>query len=474
MRLRMLALFLVAALTGKPALGAPDLHVIITAQQIALYSDRGLLVADGGVNVRLPQGRISATRLVYDFRANVLRAEGDVSATDANGVTTTGVGYVYDVAKLSGAMVPHADVPQLSTNEALATAQQADVQSAKTITLTNAAVQTGGTFIPTATYTFAIPPPNAKDFGSSPVPSAALEYAFLLANGQDAYTFARTRYDHYNGGPGLGLEEHFARSDRGYVAIGETDDIDGGRFDVNAYERVNKSLTQTFSASSLIGERIGRYTLAQSGREGYSSLTFAQFDGSRSDDLFATGNLRRIGSIGSFRFQGDLGHDVHPDPQMAQDVRANAGIHVDTATVHLDRRGTLSASADVGETVYGYGRGAIASDLSFWSTLPVTSKFQLDGGASFAHAAPLFASTSRTYTVGEIYNPGPFFALTSSLQYTNDFGQAFNSGRPQFSAAFDVAVRRRNGTGIEVGAILPFGRVGNFHNAAGLNLRLLR
>jgi hypothetical protein len=66
------------------------------------------------------------------------------------------------------------------------------------------------------------------------------------------------------------------------------------------------------------------------------------------------------------------------------------------------------------------------------------------------------------------------FNLVSSLTYAHDYGQAFGVGRPLFSAAFDVRLRRRNGTGIEIGSILPFGGAGNMNRQAVLNLRFLR
>ena len=66
------------------------------------------------------------------------------------------------------------------------------------------------------------------------------------------------------------------------------------------------------------------------------------------------------------------------------------------------------------------------------------------------------------------------FNLVSSLTYAHDYGQAFGVGRPQFSAAFDVRFRRRNGTGLEIGTIVPFGGVGDMNRQAVLNVRFLR
>lgn len=463
-----------AAFFGAPAgaRAASFPAVNITAQQIALYADRGLLVAGGGVAVHLRAEQLSATRALYDLCANRLILAGDVSLTDVRG-TRTGSSYVYDFAAKRGAFAA-ATVPQLSTNEATAIAQQVTLRPAQSITFTAGQALSGGTLVPVATYTYAIPPPGAKDFGYSPVPSAALEWPVLLASGRDAYSFARLRFDRYNGGPGAGFEEHYARTDRGYAALGETLDADGARFDLAAFERIDGRFTQSLNGSSLYGSRALRYSLMSSGKRGYASLSFAQYNGSRSDDLYLTGNQRQLGHAGSFRLQVDAGHDVHPgDYRAAQDYRLTPGVHVDTASVHIGIA-SLSASADLGESVYDYGRGTLATDASLWGTFPVNARLSFNGGATFSHQAPPFPSTYRTYSAGMTWKASRAFNLISSLTYAHDFAQAFGVGRPQLSAAFDVSVRRKNGTGIEIGAIVPFGTVGNFSRAGVLNVRFLR
>jgi hypothetical protein len=446
---------------------------VITAQQIALYSDRGLLIADGGVAVHAGKVEIDATHAMYDMRANRLTAAGDVtvkSATEQSG----GTGYVYDFARKQGSFVRNATVPQFSTADALAVAQQVGLAPAVSLTFSNAQVRSGTAFVPAASYTYYIPPPNAKDFGTSPVPSAALEWPLIVSNGRQGYTFARVRYDRYNGGPGSGMEEHYAASDRGYVAFAQTLDVDGGRFDLNAYQRINDTLSQSLTGSSLLGAHSLRYALTSSTAHGFMSLSFAQYDGQRSDDLLFTGNQRPFAHVGSSRLQIDFGHDVHPsDWNVAQDLRATPDFHFDTATVNLGRA-SISGSFDLGESIYDYGRATLASNAGIWSTGTVNSRLQLSGGINFSHDAPPFPSTSRTYTMGVTWRASDAFALVSSLTYAHDFGQSFGVGRPQYSAAFDVTIRRKNGRGLEIGTILPFGGVGDMNRQAVLNLRFLR
>ncbi|MDP9025566.1 MAG: hypothetical protein M3N13_09355, partial [Candidatus Eremiobacteraeota bacterium] len=374
---------------------------------------------------------------------------------------------------LQGHFTTSAIIPQLSRSEATAIAQQVELRPGASITFTNAQVSSGGVLTPTASYTYGIPPPNAKDFGFSPVPSAAVEWATMLGAGRDAYAFARFRYNRYTGGPGAGLEEHYARTGRGYAALGETLDGYGSRFDLVAFQRLNDTLTQTLTGSTLAGSKALRYAISRSGRLGYTSLAFSQFNGARSDDLYMTDNQHPIGRVGQLREQIDFGHDVHPsDYSGAQDVRVTPGLHFDTATVRLGPS-TISSSADLGETVYNYGRATLSSDISFWSTFPASPHLQFNGGATFAHNAPPFASTYRTYTVGSTWKASSAFNLVSSLTFTNDFGQSLGFGRPQFSAAFDVRFRRKNGMGIEIGSIVPFG-LGNLHNAQVFNFRIFK
>lgn len=447
--------------------------VVITAQRIALYTDRGLLVADGGVSLRFSGVEVAATHTVYDLRANRLLAAGDVTVKDASG-TFTGNGYAYDFAKKSGAPAPDAHVPELSPADALATGQQVELVPAASITFSNANVRSGTDFVPAATYTYDIPAPGAKDFGYSPVPSAALEWPLVVTSGRNGYTFARLRYDKYNGGAGSGMEEHYAATSRGYVALAQTLDVDGARFDLAAYQQLTDSISQSLTGSSLIGTHALRYAITSSTRRGFASLSFAQDNAQRSDDFLFTGNQRPVWGIGSSRLQLTLGHDVHPgDWHVAQDFRVTPDVHFDTATVRAGSS-TFFGSFDLGESFYDYGQATLASAAAIHTTIPVNNRLQLDSGVTFTHDAPPFPATTRTYSGGFTWKASEAFNLVSTLTYTHDFGQSFGNGRPQYAAAFDVRFRRRNGTGLEIGAIAPFGGVGDMNRQAVLNVRFLR
>jgi hypothetical protein len=436
--------------------------VVMTAQQIALYADRGLLVAEGGVAIRSSSFQITGTRAVYDLRANRLTLARD------------GAGYIYDFAKKAGSTVQNAVVPQFNTSDALAVGQQVEIQPATSITFSNAQVRTGTAFVPAASYTYDVPAPAAKNFGYSPVPSAALEWPVIVSNGSDGYTFARARYDKYNGGPGTGMEEHFASSARGYAVLAQTMDVDGGRYDMAAYQQINDTLSQSLTGSALSGARSLRYAISSSTRHGFAQLSLSQFNGTRSDDLLFTGNQRPVAGLGSSRLQIDFGHDVHPgDWPVAQDFRVTPSLHFDTATVRLGGS-SIAGSFDLGESLYDYGRASLSSAAGVWSTIPVNAHVQMTGGMNFFHNAPPFPGTTRTYTGGLTWKASDAFNLVSSLTYAHDYGQAFGVGRPQFSAAFDVRFRRRNGTGFEIGTIVPFGGVGDMNRQAVLNLRFLR
>lgn len=472
--MRRLAAVLCAALLLLPMRAfAQSPAVVMTAQRIALYADRGLLVADGGVSARFSGIEVDATHAVYDLRANRLVAAGGVTVKSGTD-TSQGSGYVYDFTKKSGAAVRDAHVPEFSPVDSLATGGQVEIVPGTSITFSNASVRSGTQFVAAATYTYAIPPPNAKDFGYSPVPSAALEWPVIVTNGRDAYTFARVRYDKYNGGAGTGMEEHYAATGRGYVVLAQTLDPDGGRFDLAAYQQINDSLSQSLTGSSLIGTHALRYAITSSTRRGFASLSFAQDNAVRSDDLLFTGNQRPLWGIGSTRMQITFGHDVHPgDWPVAQDFRVTPGLHFDTATISAGRS-AFFGSFDLGESLYSYGRATLASGAGIRTTIPVNMHVQFNGGVTFTHDAPPFPSTYRTYSGGITWKASEAFNLVSTLTYAHDFAQAFGEGRPQYTAAFDVRFRRRNGTGLEIGTIVPFGGVGDMNRQAVLNVRFLR
>jgi hypothetical protein len=165
---------------------------------------------------------------------------------------------------------------------------------------------------------------------------------------------------------------------------------------------------------------------------------------------------------------------VHPyDYAGGQDFRVTPAVNFNSASLHVGGA-SLSTSVSAGESLYDYGRATLATSQTLWATVPVAPKFTLSGGATFSHTAPPFPSTFRTYTLGETWRASRAFNLVSSLTYTHDFDQAFDIGRPQFSAAFDVRIIRRNGTGFEVGTILPFGGVGDMDRQAAFNVRFIR
>ena len=450
---------------------APPQPVSLSAQQIALYGDRRLLVAEGGVIARVGGERIDATRAVLDLQDDVLTAAGSVRVNQTP--AAAGSGYRYDLRAHRGEFVTGATVVQLATNEANVLAQQAEVRG-RTIDFTNAQVLTGGVLEPSASYTYVVPAPSSKDFGYSPVPSAALEYPRMLGSGRDAYSFARLRYDRYNGGPGVGLEEHYARTGRGYAVLGETLDVDGARFDLASYQRINATLTQTLTGSALFDAHALRYALAASGPSGYAAFSISQYDATRTDDLYATSASYAVGHLGQLRFQTDLAHDIHPASFLgSQDLRLTPGLHFDLAALHLGPA-AFTTSADLGETWYGDGFATTASDLGIWANLPVNRRLLLTGNVAFSHNAPPFAATLRTYSGGMTWHASDAFRFIGSLTYANDAGQTYGYGRPQFSAAIDMLALRRNGTGIDVGAIVPFGTLGNFSRATVLNLRYVK
>jgi hypothetical protein len=461
-RLWVLALVFVWFRPAAADAAAPAQSVTIDAQQIVLHADRGLLIAVGGVSIRAGSAApLSATRAAYDLRANRLAAIGDGA----------GNGFVYDFAANKSGPDPRAAVPQLGQTDAFAIGQHVELRPGIAIAFSNAQVLAGSTFTPVASYVYAIPPPGSRDFGYSPVPSAALEWPLLLGRSADGYEFMRLRYDRYNGGPGIGLEEHVAASDRGYAALGQTLDADGARFDLSAYQRISGTLSQSLTATSLYGVRSARYALSQTGAHGFLSLSISQFDAARSDDLLASGNEHPFTRLLSLRFQADLGHDVHPgDWNAVQDFRFTPGVHADTAALRL-WGASLTGSADLGESFYSYGRVTFVGDAAIWGNVPVSRRLSLSAGAAFVHDSPPFPSTLRTYTFSGTWHASDSFNLVSSLAYDRDFGQGFGVGRPQFSAAVDVRFRRRNHTGFEVGAVAPFGGVGSMYRQGVLNLR---
>jgi hypothetical protein len=251
-------------------------------------------------------------------------------------------------------------------------------------------------------------------------------------------------------------------------------DVDYGRVDLAAYQRINDTYSQTLTGSTYPDVRSLRYAISTAGRHGFASLAFSQFNGTRTDDLYFAGNQRPVARLGTVQLQADFAHDVHPyDYSGAQDFRLTPGLNFNSAGLRLGNA-TLSTSVAAGESIYNYGRATLHTSQTFWGTFPATSRLIFTGGATFTHDAPPYPSTYRTYTFGGTWRASRAFNLVSSLTYTHDYAQAFQFGRPIFSAAFNVRLIRKNGTGIEVGAILPFGGLGNMERQSVFNLRFFR
>jgi hypothetical protein len=336
------------------------------------------------------------------------------------------------------------------------------------------------------------------------LPQSGLDLPITVAQSGQFLTQTHVRYDGYGGGFGYGIEEHFARSDRGYAALGLSNDAYGPRADLAGYEQITPQLAQSVSASLFNHFLFGRYALTSTGRRGFATFSVVQVDATQNDDLYLSTQDRPIWRLGTYRLQAGFGLDIHPsDYQAILDSRAMLGASLQSPVVRI-AGATLSANYDFTSTSYNYGRQRWLGSLVFWSTRQFGRAWTMNAGATYSQINDRFRtnqdvyyppiapgyltgdgtiydgltayignSTFRTYSVGSTYTPSPRFSLATALNYNHDFPQYRGYGRPQYDATIEVRWRRAKGGGIEIGRDIPFGWAGQRYPVF-YNIRLIQ
>ncbi len=470
-------LLLACGLLPQPArAAAPPPSIEITASNVALYTDRRVLVADAGVAVKVGTRSLGAAHAIVYLNEGRAILSGGVTLEDG-GVKTSGAAYALDIETGEGHFIDSAMSNDTGGTAPVVTSQRVVIRPNESLTFTPAQVGNGAAVQTVASYTYPLAAPHARDFGPSPAVGAALEYPFLLGRGQNGYVFGTARYDHYLGGAGAGLEAHLATSERGYASFAVTQDGDGARYDMLAFQSLTPGLNQTLSGSSGIGLKYARYALTSFGRTGTVQLALAQNGATHSDDLYASTNRSPLGGGFALRFDGDVGRDVHPsDYAIAQDRRASIGAVLDAPTLHLAGV-SLSAQATAGGTAYSYGRRAFDQGVSTFASRSFGSSLLLSAGAAILQSNDqigLFPrGTFRTYTASGTYQPRAPWNIFSSIQYAHDWPQFLNYGRPEFLQTIALRIHRKHGLGIEIDTSFAYGRTGQMPRPT-LSISLLR
>lgn len=476
---RLATVFLLACgLVSRAALaaGPPPSPIEITAQNVALFTDRRVLVADAGVAVKVGARTLGAAHAIVYLDEGRAVLSGGVTLDDA-GTTSSGASYALDIETGEGHFIEAVATNDTGGTTPVVTSQRVVIRPNQSLTFTPAQVGNGVAVQTVASYTYPLAAPHAKDFGPSPGIGAALQYPFLLGSGRDGYVFGSGRYDRYLGGAGVGLEAHVATSPRGYAALSVAQDGDGARYDMLAFERLRDGLTQTLTGSRGIGLAYARYALTSFVPTGTMQLALAQNGAMHSDDLFASTNRKAIGGGFALLFNADVGRDVHPaDDAIAQDMRESVGMVLDGPVYHV-AGASLSLQATAGGTAYSYGRRSFDQGASAFVSRSFGSILLLNGSAAILQSNDQVGiyprNTFRTYTAGGTFQPHAPWSLFTTVQYAHDWPQFRDFGRPEFLQTVALRIRRRHGPGLEIDTSFAYGRTGLMPKPT-LSLSLIR
>ncbi|MDQ2680730.1 MAG: hypothetical protein M3Y21_06895 [Candidatus Eremiobacteraeota bacterium] len=499
----------VIACMPSPGRSAAQSSFDMTAQTISLYADRRLLSATGAVTIQIGSRTVACTRAVYDIAHNRLTADGNVSVTE-NGATRNGRGYTYDPSTSKQHLFTAATddpktftVPDFAGIDPFITANRVTVFPLSALQFTSATLYSGGGASSVSSYTYSLVQTTGHNFGTSPLAQNVWDVPYTLYANDKFWTVAHGRFDQYGGKVGYGIEQRYARSDRGSIGAALTRDLYGPRVDLVAFQQMGTHLSQSLSGTSVGSTTYARYALVRSGRRGATSLVLAQYGGSQSDDVFYTTNDRTVGRWLTYHVQGGVGRDVHPNNYpIGQDFRTTFGLHLSSASVQILKT-SLSSSFDLSDSLYAYGRDNVASTLGLWATRAVGRKLFLTANATFAHYGDLLRTNQRAfyplvtnYTTGDgsiypgyaaydgasiyrsyfgslNYQATPRFTVYTSLAYANDFPQYRGYGRMQYVGTIDLHIMRKRGGTIEFGRIEPFGWAGQRYRGSWI-LQLTR
>ncbi|MHB8461533.1 MAG: hypothetical protein ACYDA1_02700 [Vulcanimicrobiaceae bacterium] len=437
--------------------------IAVTAQNIALYNDRNVVLADGGVVVAFGPATISAPHAILDLVAHTLTLYGGVSEK-ISGTTTTGQTYRLDIATVQGRLLATSSVEHVVATSPLVTAQQMVIRPGIDLRFTSATVYGGNGSQPAATYTFPLLAVNARNFGPPVSQGAALELPVRLRQSARWFVYGDGQYDRYLGGFGASVEAHLANSSRGYIAFAATPTQQYTRYDLAALGSIKPGLTQTFSAARAPGLRFARYALTAFGRRGSLQGVVAQNLASRSDDLVYSTPRLAIGSALFVSAATDLGHDIHPfDYAIAQDARSGANVTLSTQAVHF-ASAAVSFQGSVGGTMYTYGRRSGNASVGAFATRSFGRVLQTSLGLSLTQyndvIGPYPRSTQRTLSVSVGYRPHAPWSLFTAMSYAHDFPQFFGIGRGVFTQSLALRVHRKRGISFEIDGSYGLGGIG--------------
>ncbi len=454
------AVFVVACAFRASA--APT-DIAVTAQTIALYNDRNVVLADGGVVVTFGQVTLSAPHAMLDLVAHTLILYGGITEKIA-GTTHTGQSYRLDLANEHGQLLATTSVENVVATSPLVTAQQMVIRPGVDLRFTSATLYGANGSQPASTYTFPLLAVHARNFGPPVTQGAALELPVRLAQSTRWFVYGDGQYDRYLGGFGASVEAHLANSNRGYIALAATPTQHYTRYDLAALGNIRPGLTQTFAAARAPGLRFARYALTSFGRRGSLQGIVVQNLASRSDDLVYSTPRLAVGSALFLTVSTDVGHDVHPfDYAITQDARSGASVTLSTQSIHI-ASAAVSFQGSLGGTMYTYGRRSGNASLGTFATRSFGRVLQLSAGLTLAQyndvIGPYPRSTQRTLSASVGYRPHAPWSLFTALSYAHDYPQFFGIGRGVFTQSLALRIHRKRGVSFEVDGSYGAGGIG--------------
>lgn len=453
---------LFALCLAQGAMAAPK-DISVTAQTIALYNDRNIVSADGGVIVTFDDHSVSAAHAVLDLRSRILILYGGVIAKSGD-TRIFGRAYQLDTTTLQGQMLSASPASTFVGTTPLVTAQQMLITPGVSLRFTAATVSSANGSQPASTYLYPLLAANARNFGPTVAQGAALEFPVRVRQSSRWFVYGDGQYDRYAGGIGASIEAHLANSNRGYIAFAATPSQQYARYDLAALGEIRPGLTQTLNASRAPGVRFARYALTAFGRAGSIQGVVAQNFASRSDDLIYSTPRFVIGRRFFASVVTDFGHDIHPyDFAISQDARSGASIALSTQAFHF-AGASVSFASSIGGTTYTYGRRSGNASIGAFITRSFAQIIQTSLGLTLAQyndvIGPYPRSTQRTLSFSLGYRPHAPWSVFTAMNYAHDFPQFFGIGRGVFSQSLALRIHRKKGVSFEVDGSYGVGGIG--------------
>src|SRR6185503_2593505 len=132
-------------------------------QNVALFTDRRVLVADAGVAIKVGMRTLGAAHAIVYLGEGRAVLSGGVTLDDG-GTKTSGASYALDIETGIGRFVDAVTTNDTGGTNPVVTSQRVVIRPDDSLTFTPAQVGTGVAVQTVASYTYPLAAPHAKDF----------------------------------------------------------------------------------------------------------------------------------------------------------------------------------------------------------------------------------------------------------------------------------------------------------------------